>query len=290
VLVVLAVVVGGLVSLYLVRQSPWLAEKILKEQKIQAVEDGKDPPAAPSDAAVSSSDTGGSTATAGVSAPRSEVVSDTAERLDSVPPVMVAVPSPRLDPVVAQRIGQMQQWAIILQGLPAGPIDPSAALPTVLTATGDSTSDSAPAASDRPVKIVPTPAIGSQDNPAPDSSAAATPDPVVVDPFGTRLGRWFDGALESTGRFLGSLVRVQQVEDTTLAGQSQAFFAQVNQRAQSHLLSARLLMLHDQHRLAGEELGALLELLRRYYDPADVRVTKMRDEVSQLRAALKEPA
>jgi uncharacterized protein HemX len=114
-------------------------------------------------------------------------------------------------------------------------------------------------------------------------------DTPVVDPFGERLGRWFDGAVDATGRFLSSLVRVQQVDEPSLAGQTQVFFSQVDERVQSHLLSARLLLMQDQSQLASEELAAVVDLLSKYYDPADARLIGLKGEISALRVALRNP-
>jgi|GEM_PF-647332 len=282
VLVVLAAVVGALVSLYVVRESTWLAQKILKEQQAQALEEGADQPVDKQGSAEKTEKDQKASAVAGgptelVGNPRSGDA-----------PIQTALAPPRLDPLVSQRIAQLQQWSVTLRSLRAGPKDPSAELHTILTAPR-----SAPAVapvSDKPVKTVP-PAL-SAPSPGPEGAAVApvAPDTAAVDPFGERLGRWFDGALDATGRFLASLVRIQQVEEPNLAGQTQVFFSQVDQRVQSHLLSARLLLMQDQAQLASEELAAALELLTKYYDPADARLVGLKGELSVLRAALRDPA
>ena len=278
VLVVLAAVVGGLVSLYVVRESTWLAQKILKQQA-QALDVAADRP-------------GDKQGIAEKGDKESVVAGSPTESVGSGrpadPPIQTALPAPRLDPLISQRIAQMQQWSVMLRTLRAGPKDPSAELHTILTAPRSA--PSVPPVSDKPVKTAPT--VLSAPSAAPESTAVApvTPDTPVVDPFGERLGRWFDGALDATGRFLASLVRIQQVDDPNMAGQTQAFFAQVDQRVQSHLLSARLLLMQDQPQLASEELAALVELLTTYYDPADARLMGLKVEISALRVALRDPA
>ena len=282
VLVVLAAVVGALVSLYVVRESPWLAEKILKEQKAQALEESADrlnekqDSAEKTQASEKGAVLGGSPAESVGSA-----------RLGDAPIHTVLAP-PRLDPLVSQRIAQLQQWSMTLLSLRAGPKDPSAHLHTILTAPRSAAT--APLVSDKPVKTVP-PVLSAPGGPPEGASVApVAPDTTAVDPCGERLGRWFDGALDATGRFLASLVRIQQVEEPNLAGQTQVFFSQVDQRVQSHLLSARLLLMQDQGQLASEELAAVLELFTKYYDPADVRLVGLKGEISILRAALRDPA
>lgn len=283
VLVVLAAVVGALVSLYVVRESPWLAQKILKEQKAQALEEATDRPAEVLDSAEKGA----------IGAPKESAVAESpAEPVDSArfssAPIQAALPLARLDPLVAQRIAQVQQWSVMLRSLRAGPKDPSVTLHTILTAPR--TAPAVPVISDRPLKTAP-PTV-SPPSAAPEGSAAASlaSDTPVVDPFGERLGRWFDGAVDATGHFLASLVRIQQVEEPNLVGQSQAFFAQVDERVQSHLLSARLLLMQEQPQLASEELAAVLELLTTYYDPVNAQLNGLKGDVSALRVALKDPA
>jgi len=282
VLVVLAAVVGALVSLYVVRESPWLAQKILKEQKAQALEesadrlDDKQDNAEKTQASEKGAVLGGGPAES-VGSLRSGDM-----------PIQTAPPPPRLDPMVSQRIAQMQQWSVTLRSLRAGPKDPSADLHTILTAPRSA--PTAPLVSDKPVKTVPPALSAPSGSPEGAAVTSVTPDTPVVDPFGERLGRWFDGALDATGRFLASLVRIQQVDEPNLAGQTQVFFSQVNQRIQSHLLSARLLLMQDQPQLASEELAVVVELLTKYYDPADVRLVGLKGEISALRLALRDPA
>jgi hypothetical protein len=280
-LVVLAAVVGALVSLYVVRESPWLAQKILKEQKAQALEETADR-LDDKQGSAEKTQAGEKGAVLGVSP--AELVGS-ARSGDT--PILTALPPPRLDPIVSQRIAQMQQWSVTLRSLRAGPKDPSAELHTILTAPRSASS--APPVSDRPVKTVPP--APSTPSAAPEGTVVApvASDTPVVDPFGERLGRWFDGAVDATGRFLSSLVRVQQVDEPSLAGQTQVFFSQVDERVQSHLLSARLLLMQDQSQLASEELAAVVDLLSKYYDPADARLIGLKGEISALRVALRNP-
>lgn len=285
VLVVLAAVVGALVSLYVVRESPWLAQKILKEQQAQAVDE-------PADRSGGQPASEGRAEKGDKGDKESSVPDGAAEAVGGLRPsdaqAPVAPTAPRLDPLISQRIAQMQQWSVTLRTLRAGPKDPSAELHSILTAPR--LAPASPPVSDKPVKTPPTAFSGSSGAPETTAASPVSPEPPVVDPFGERLGRWFDGALDATGRFLASLVRIQQLDDPDLAGQTLVFFSQVDQRVQSHLLSARLLLMQDQPQLASEELAALIELLTKYYDPAYAQIMVLKEEVSALRLALKGPA
>jgi len=264
-LVVLALVVGVSLALFLVRESPWLAQRILKEQQTQAILAAGGPK---SDLATEAT-------------PQSQEAEPSGAALSTpgVPlsPSLALVPS--IDPLLVQRLSQLQQWAVLLRATPSGPRDPSRDLVSVLSAGRE------PDKVSEPVKpeAVPTPegsslAAGSEGTLPIHAASASGP-----------LMQWLGQAASVTGSFLASLVRIQQVSEPALSGQTQAFFAQVDQQAQSHLMAARLMLIHGQPSLAVAELDALLALLQRHYEANEARIVVLRREVTALRDALKDP-
>jgi len=268
-LVGLALLVGASLALFLVRESSWLAQKILKEQQVQAI-----------------------LASGG---PKPDVLAETPPKSPYADP-SAAAPSlsgaplspslalvPGIDPLLVQRLAQIQQWAVSLRTMPSGPRDPSRELASVLSAgretereTNNGPDPSRPVAS----------SVSESSSPAAGSDVAL---PVNAASGSGPLMQWLGQAVSATGSFLASLVRVQQVSEPSLSGQTQAFFAQVDQQAQSHLMAARLMLIHGQTSLAVVELDALLALLQRYYEANDARLIGVRGEVTALRDALKDP-
>jgi hypothetical protein len=267
VLVVLALVVGASIALFLVRESPWLAQKILREHQIQADALASGAPDSPE---AEEKNTGRERAA------ESPVLVPSLPVAPATPPVALL---PAIDALLVQRLAQMQQWSAVLRAVPAGPRDPTRELASILSA---GRSGPAGVLTDRPVVSAP---------PTEDSGVGLESKAPVLPseaPFG-RFGQWFGEAVSVTGSFLASLVRIQQVSDASLAGHTQVFFAQVDQRAQSHLMAARLMLIHGQTTLALAELDSLTDLLRRYYEPTEARIFALKGEVANLRDALKDP-
>lgn len=265
-LVGLALLVGASLAIFLVRESSWLAQKILKEQQTQEI-----------------------LASAGA---KPDVVAETtpkspdADQPAAAPSLSGAPLSPSLalvpgiDPLLVQRLAQIQQWAVLLRTLPSGPRDPSRELASVLSA-GRETSNGLD-----PSKPVAPPLVSERTSPAAGPEAILPADATSAS---GPVMQWLGQAVSVTGSFLASLVRVQQVSEPSFSGQTQAFFAQVDQQAQSHLMAARLMLLHGQSSLAIVELDALLALMQRYYEANDARLIGVRGEVTALRDALKDP-
>lgn len=269
-LVGLALLVGASLALFLVRESSWLAQKILKEQQVQAI-----------------------LASGG---PKPDVVAETTPKspdadqpaagpsLSGAPLSPSRALVPGIDPLLVQRLAQIQQWAALLRTMPSGPRDPSRELASVLSAGREMGRETSKGL-DPPRPVVP-PLVSESTSPAAGPDVAL---PVDTASASGPLMQWLGQAVSVTGSFLASLVRVQQVSEPSLSGQTQAFFAQVDQQAQSHLMAARLMLIHGQSSLAIVELDALLALLQRYYEANDARLIGVRGEVTALRDALKDP-
>jgi hypothetical protein len=264
-LVGLALVVGISLALFLVRESPWLAQKILKEQQTQALlaAGGANPDlvSEPSPQSHETQPSGAPSSVPGV----------------PVSPSLALVPG--IDPLLVQRLSQIQQWAAVLRATPSGPRDPSRDLVSVLSAGRETNKAADPVGPE----ALPTPeggSLASGPEGALPGNAASTSGPLM---------QWLGQAVSVTGSFLSSLVRIQQVSEPSLSGQTQAFFAQVDQQAQSHLMAARLMLLHGQSTLAIAEFDALLALLQRHYEASEARINVLRGEVTALRDALKDP-
>ncbi|MFZ9812847.1 MAG: hypothetical protein ACO3DD_07190 [Burkholderiaceae bacterium] len=269
-LVGLALLVGASLALFLVRESSWLAQKILKEQQTQEIPASGGP--APDIAAETT--------------PKTQDAEPSA-----APPNLAGAPPSRsvglvrgIDPLLVQRLAQIQQWAVLLRTLPAGPRDPSRDLASVLSAGREPVRETNKGLD--PAGPVTSPSVPETSSPAtgPDSAV-----PVEATSASGPLMQWLGQAASVTGSFLASLVRVQQVSEPSLSGQTQAFFAQVDQQAQSHLMAARLMLIQGQSSLVIGELEALLALLKRYYEANDARLIVLRGEVVALRDALKDP-
>jgi hypothetical protein len=270
VLVGLALLVGASLALFLVRESSWLAQKILKEQQTQA--------------------------TLASGGPKPDVVAETspksqdAESSAAAPSLAGAPLSPSLalvpgiDPLLVQRLAQIQQWAVLLRTMPSGPRDPSRDLASVLSAGREPGRETNKGLD--PAGPVTTPSVPESSSTATGPEAALPVDAAIAS---GPMMQWLGQAVSVTGSFLASLVRVQQVSEPSLSGQTQAFFAQVDQQAQSHLMAARLMLIQGQSSLVIAELEALLALLQRYYEANDVRLIVLRGEVAALRDALKDP-
>lgn len=272
-LVVFAMAAGAVLALYSVSHSPWLAQKIVfgtsgnDDLNARGRQDNG-AGAGPSGASSTELNPADGQAIAGISNPGGN---------SSGVPSAGDLPTQRagISNSVAEQIRTMQRLASVMAAISAGPRDPSANVPDLLhpAKTGSGLAS-------------PSTTTVTEINPAEQGPPSV--EPSGLDSTPNRFGIWASDLLNKTGTFLASLLRVQQVSSPEFGLQAHSAYRLIEQRAQSHVVAARLMLLSDRSELALVEMQALQDLLVQHYDRSDPEVQSVQILLASLIAEMRD--